>query len=167
MTAFDITQEYQALEALLMEVNEETGEFLHTEDEVKEFVDELKKNKEVKLNSIQDYKLSNNGAISALDEKIKKLQGRKKSLQTLNSRLQEIQEMLLEGEKFKTSEYTFSYRKVESVEVPENFVDSLSDYIKVEKKWDKTALKKMLKKSEIDYSEFGINLLSKQSLSIR
>ena len=39
MRTFDILSEFRALEALLNEVDAETGEFLNSEDDIKEYVD--------------------------------------------------------------------------------------------------------------------------------
>ena len=53
-------------------------------------------------------------------------------------------EMALGGEKFKTSKVSISYRKSEIVEIDE--IEKLSDeFIKIEKKADKTAIKAAIK----------------------
>ena len=50
---FDILSEFRALEALLNEVDAETGEFLNSEDDIKEYVINLRLSKEQKLNNIE------------------------------------------------------------------------------------------------------------------
>ena len=54
MRTFDILSEFRALEALLNEVDVETGEFLNSEDDIKEYVINLRLSKEQKLNNIED-----------------------------------------------------------------------------------------------------------------
>lgn len=49
MTTFQILEEIRALYALMVECDE-NGELLHNEDDLKDFVREIKQNKEVKLN---------------------------------------------------------------------------------------------------------------------
>ncbi len=166
MTSFEITEEYRALEELLNEVDEETGEFLNNEEDIKEYIEKLGQDKNKKLNNIQDLKLSNVGAIESLDVKIKKLQARKKSIDTLNKKLSDIQEMLLMGTKVKTDEYTFSYRKSKSVEIDSMIfsIDKDNEYCNATYKVDKTAIKKAI---ESGAEVLGAEIVSKTSLSVR
>lgn len=165
MNSFNILQEYKALEDLMNETDPETGEFLNSEDDIKEYVEQLQQDKNTKLNNIQDLKLSNTGAISTLDEKIKKLQARKKSIQSLNDRLSDIQVMLLNGEKQKTDEYTFSFRKAKSINITdETKVFERGLYTKITKTADKTAIKKDIIAGK---KVLGAELVEKTSLSVR
>ena len=77
---FDIMSEFRALEALLNEVDAETGEFLNSEDDIKDYIEKLNIDKATKLNNIEDLKQELNGQIDTLKTKIDKLSARKKSI---------------------------------------------------------------------------------------
>lgn len=165
LNTFEIMQEFRALESLLNEVDAESGEFINSEDDIREYIDKLNIDKATKLNNIEDLKLEMNNQIQALKTKIDKLISRKKSIESNIDRLKDLQIMLLNGEKLKTDEYTFSFRTSKSVVVPDE-VDPTFPQIKIKYEWDTTAIKKMLD-SGINYSEYGIYLEEKKSLSVR
>lgn len=166
LKVFDILQEIRALEDMLNEVNPETGEFLNNEDIMKDYIKGLQVEKETKLNNIEDLKLEFKSQIEALKQKEEKLYDRRKSLEANIERLKDLQVILLNGEKLKTDEYTFSFRTTKSVVVPNEVNKSLEIFTKTKVEWDKVAIKKELDKG-IDYSEYGIYLEDKQSLSVR
>ena len=166
LNTFEILQEIRALEDMLNEVNPETGEFINNEDIMKDYIKSLQVEKETKLNNIEDLKLEFKSQIEALKQKEEKLYARRKSLEANIERLKDLQVMLLQGEKLKTDEYTFSFRNSKSVVVPNEVNKSLEIFTKTKVEWDKVAIKKELDKG-IDYSEYGIYLEDKQSLSVR
>ena len=166
LKTFDILSEIRALEDMLNEVNPETGEFINNEDIMKNYIKSLQVEKETKLNNIEDLKLEFKSQIEALKQKEEKLYARRKSLESNIERLKDLQVMLLGGEKLKTDEYTFSFRTTKSVVVPSEVNKSLEIFTKTKVEWDKVAIKKELEKG-IDYSEYGIYLEDKQSLSVR
>ena len=166
LKVFDILQEIRALEDLLNEVNPSTGEFVNNEDVIKDYIINLQTSKETKLNNIEDLKLEFKSQIEALKQKEEKLYARRKSLEANIERLKDLQVMLLQGEKLKTDEYTFSFRNSKSVVVPSEVNPRLEIFTKTKIEWDKVAIKKELDKG-IDYSEYGIYLEDKKSLSVR
>ena len=166
LKTFDILQEIRALEEMLNEVDPVTGEFINNEDIMKDYIKSLQVEKETKLNNIEDLKLEFKSQIEALKQKEEKLYARRKSLEANIERLKDLQVMLLNGEKLKTDEYTFSFRTTKSVVVPNEVNKSLEIFTKTKVEWDKVAIKKELDKG-IDYSEYGIYLEDKQSLSVR
>lgn len=166
LKTFDILSEIRALEEMLNEVDPVTGEFVNNEDIMKDYIKSLQVEKETKLNNIEDLKLEFKSQIEALKQKEEKLYARRKSLEANIERLKDLQVMLLNGEKVKTSEYTFSFRTTKSVVVPSEVNKSLEIFTKTKVEWDKVAIKKELDKG-IDYSEYGIYLEDKQSLSVR
>ena len=166
LNTFEILQEIRALEDLLNEVNPETGEFLHNEDVIKDYIINLQTSKENKLNNIEDLKLELKAQSEVLKQKEEKLYARRKSIESNIERLKDLQVMLLQGEKLKTDEYTFSFRNSKSVVVPSEVNPSLEIFTKTKIEWDKVAIKKELDKG-IDYSEYGIYLEDKKSLSVR
>ena len=166
LKVFDILSEIRALEDMLNEVDPETGEFVNNEDIMKDYIKGLQVEKQTKLNNIEDLKLEFKSQIEALKQKEEKLYSRRKSLEANIERLKDLQVMLLNGEKIKTDEYTFSFRTTKSVIVPNEVNKSLEIFTKTKVEWDKVAIKKELDKG-IDYSEYGIYLEDKQSLSVR
>ena len=164
LKVFDILQEIRALEDMLNEVNPKTGEFLNNEDIMKDYIKGLQVEKETKLNNIEDLKLEFKSQIEALKQKEEKLYARRKSLEANIERLKDLQVMLLNGEKIKTDEYTFSFRTTKSVVVPNEVNKSLEIFTKTKVEWDKVAIKKELEEG-IDYSEYGIYLEDKQTVS--
>ena len=166
MNTFDILKEIRALEDLLNEVNPETGEFVNNEDIIKDYITNLQVEKEIKLNNIEDLKLELKAQSEALKQKEEKLYSKRKSIDSNIERLKDLQVLLLQGEKLKTDEYTFSFRNSKSVIVPSEVNPNLQIFTKTKIEWDKTAIKKELDKG-IDYSEYGIYLEEKSSLSVR
>lgn len=166
LKVFDILSEIRALEDMLNEVDPVSGEFINNEDIMKDYIKGLQVEKETKLNNIEDLKLEFKSQIEALKQKEEKLYARRKSLEGNIERLKDLQVMLLGGEKLKTDEYTFSFRNTKSVVVPNEVNKSLEIFTKTKVEWDKVAIKKELEKG-IDYSEYGIYLEDKQSLSVR
>lgn len=166
LKVFDILSEIRALEEMLNEIDPVSGEFVNNEDIMKDYIKGLQVEKETKLNNIEDLKLEFKSQIEALKQKEEKLYARRKSLEANIERLKDLQVMLLGGEKMKTDEYTFSFRTTKSVVVPNEVNKSLEIFTKTKVEWDKVAIKKELDKG-IDYSEYGIYLEDKQSLSVR
>jgi|GEM_PF-2097110 len=165
MTTFEIANEIRELENKLNEIDPVTGEYINSEDKLKEYIQDLRLKKEEKLNNIQDLKSEYNSSVEAINKKIESLQKRKHSLLTTINRMTELQLLLLDGEKFKTDEYTFSFRNSKSVFTP-SIVNKDCPYLKVKYEYDKTALKKALETGE-DLSKFDIHFIEKQALSIR
>ena len=167
MKTFDIMSEFRALEALLNEVDAETGEFLNSEDDIKDYIEKLNIDKATKLNNIEDLKQELNGQIDTLKTKIDKLSARKKSIESNINRLKDLQLLLLNGEKLKTDEYTFSFRNSSSVVVTD--IEQIQDkYFKIEKKPILKDIGEAIKNANSKgESFFGAEIINKVSLSIR
>lgn len=167
MKTFDIMSEFRALEALLNEVDAETGEFLNSEDDIKDYIEKLNIDKAIKLNNIEDLKQELNGQIDTLKIKIDKLSARKKSIESNIDRLKDLQLLLLNGEKLKTDEYTFSFRNSSSVVVTD--IEQIQDkYFKIEKKPILKDIGEAIKNANSKgESFFGAEIVNKVSLSIR
>lgn len=166
LKVFDILQEIRALEDMLNEVNPETGEFINNEDIMKDYIKSLQVEKDKKLNNIEDLKLEIKSQIEALKLKEEKLYSKRKSMESNINRLKELQILLLDGEKVKTDEYTFSFTNTTSIVVPEKVNPRLEIFVKTKYEWDKVAIKKKLE-SGYDYSEYGLELVKKQNLTVR
>ena len=165
MKTLDIKQEYRALEELLSEYDPETGEMINSEDDLKDYIANLNDEKEKKLNNIEDLKAEKKGEIDTLKAKIEKLTKRVKSKESEIERLKDLQVYLLDGEKFKTDEYTFSFRKSKSVVIDGDFIELLpEEFIKITKTADKAKIKKAIESG--DFVQ-GASIEEKTSLSVR
>ena len=145
MTTFKILEEIRSLYSLMVECDE-NGELLHSSDDLKDFVREIKQNKEEKLNSMQDLKIELQHSINAYDEKIEKLSARKSALSSDMERIKQLQLMLLDGKKCKTDEFLFYFMTTKAVNISDNVIPTDLDekYQRVSVSFDKTAIKKDL-----------------------
>ena len=166
MTTFEIKDSFRKLEEMMNEFDQETGEFIYSSESLAHFVKELEEKKELKLNNIEDLKREYKSRNDALDIKIKSLQARKKQNETQINNLKFFQEVLLDGEKLKTDEYTFYYTNSESVIVPDTVDEKLEQFTKKTIEWDKTKIKEAIKMGE-DLTKYGLVIQKKQSLSVR
>lgn len=162
MTTYEIIKAYRELEELKIEVDE-NGEFLYSDEYIKEIESYIKATKEEKLNAIQDFKKVCKAEAERFKEKSDKQLANKEREEKKIEFLIGLQEMLLDGEKLKTDEYTFSYRKSKSVRVFNE--DLISDiYFTTTTTIDKALIKKAL----ADGKPFkGAELVEKISLSVR
>ena len=166
MKAYDIAKQYQVL-ADITDIDYETGEILDS-DTYSELLKEIDDSRDEKLTNIEYIKREIEAENELIANEIKRLQGRKKANDTKVERLESLQLMLVGEDKIKTPLYTFSTRKSESVQVPDNYNprDYPKEWVVAKYQFDKKAIKEDLKKG-IDYSEFGISLVTKVSLSVR
>lgn len=165
MTCFEIKEEIRALYALMVECDE-NGELLHNEDDLKDFVREIKQNKETKLNSMQDLKIELQHSINAYDEKIEKLSARKQALSNDIDRIKQLQLMLLDGKKCKTDEFLFYFMTTKAVNISDNVspTDLEEKYQRIKVEFDKTAIKKALQDGD---HVVGAEIVENKSLVIR
>ena len=167
MRTFDILGEYNALLTIMEEVDE-NGEFINDDETLKALLDELNQSKGDKLDNIELIKRDFQSKADTLKAEMDRLAKRKKSFESQVDKLQELQELLLNEDGFKTDRFTFSYRKSESVKVPDVCDNSYpKEWIVTKYQFDKKAIKEAIKKSEIDYSEYGIELVTNVSLQVR
>lgn len=148
MKVLDILKEFRALEELMNEIDLETGEYLNNENDIQEYIVNLKLSKEDKLNNIQDLKIEFEAKIEAVKSKIEYLNNRKKSFERNINNLTNLQLMLLNNQKLETNEYSFSFRKSESVSINDilfNIKDERFNRTTIKVEPDKTAIKKALK----------------------
>ena len=124
MKLIDLKEEFEALNSLIeaseIKVDPETGEILNDDefDEIiKDLTHELRGKKEDILNYFADKRREYKAIESALGDKIKNLQGKKKSAQNQQKRILNMIDFVLEGEKFKGIENTFFYVKRDVVEI--------------------------------------------------
>jgi len=167
MTTVEIIEQLRKIDNMKNEINEETGEFLYTEDDINAEVAKLEGLKEEKLNAIEDYKRKLKKDIEFYDEKKKKQEANIKKAKASIEYMKSLQESLLGGEKLKTDEYTFSYRVSEKV-IVEDVEQLLPKFYKIEKKPIASEIKKAIKEAEKNKeSFFGATIERNKSLSVR
>lgn len=168
MNCYQIAQNYQAL-ADLIDIDPETGEILDA-DTYNELLKEIDDSRDEKLINIEYIKREVQAENELISSEIKRLQARKKANETKEERLSNLQLMLMGEDKIKTPFYSFSTRKSESVQVPDECNPIRNSYpkewVKTTYTFDKTAIKETLK-SGIDYSDKGVSIVTKVSLSVR
>lgn len=164
MTSIEIIKELRKIGEMQDAVNEETGEFIYSEEDIAKAYEAINAEKEVKLNAIEDYKRSVKKEQELYEEKKKKQEANIKRCKAKTEYLKGLQEALLNGEKLKTDEYTFSYRKSTSVKVIDEAELASQNYVSFEPKIDKKAIQEAFKNG---VSVKGAELEEKMSLSIR
>ena len=166
---FDLSLEFFALKDLIdndLEVNEETGEIVDNTEILNKLFNDLALSFEEKLDNSQRYILTLKGEADILAKEIKRLQAKKTALENKADRLSEMMKnaILSSGDnKFKTSLYSFSIRKTESVEIRDLDVIPRA-YLRLKKEADKVAIKKALKDGTVID---GVYLSEKLSLGAK
>jgi len=115
MTTFEILDEIKALEEMLIEVNEETGEVIDNTEVLKDYIEKLKLTREEKLDNIEMLKRERKSQIEVIKQEINRLKDRIKMFENEVEKLAYLQDLLLGGEKYKTTKFTFSYRTTKSI----------------------------------------------------
>lgn len=165
MTSYEIIKELRRINEMQDEIDETSGEYKHSEEEIAKAYKAINAKKEDKLNAIEDYKRSIKKEQELYEEKKKKQEANIKRCKNKVEYLKELQESLLRGEKLKTDEYTFSYRKSVSVKITnESKLLENDKYVKVKRELDKTAIKQNILSGDL---KEGAELETKTSLSIR
>jgi len=167
MTTREIIEQLRVIDVMRNAVDEETGEYLYTEDQIAKEENSINATKEQKLNAIQDYRLSLDDEIKRFQEKKAKQDANIKRTKNHQEYLKELQMDLLGGDGLKTDEYTFFFKESEKVEV--------SDINLIEDKYCKFEKKPVLKliKEQIEMADrrkesfFGASIVKNKSLSVR
>jgi seryl-tRNA synthetase len=150
---------YEINEAIMDCVDEETGEIIDTEK-----LEELQLARDEKIEGIGCYIKNLLSDAEQLKVEKDKLAERQKSCENKAKRLKEYLETFLSGEKFKSPKLAISYRKTESVDVPDWRMIP-EEYLRTkDPEPDKTAIKKAIKAGE---EIPGCGLVVKQSMMIK
>tara|TARA_R110000851_G_C13025466_1_gene560588 strand:+ start:307 stop:804 length:498 start_codon:yes stop_codon:yes gene_type:complete len=165
MTSYEIRNQIDFLAEMKVSVDEETGEYKYTDEEIKELEVFLHTNKEQKLNSIQDFKLSLNDDILRFKNKKSVQDANIKRVEKKQEYLKELQNILLGNEKLKTDEFNFYYTTTERLNVRIEAPLDSKFYEKVETTvLNKAFLKKALSNGEIIQ---GAELVESKNLVVR
>ena len=161
MRLFEINE---ALEALLNEVDPETGELVCDMDAL----EALTLARDEKLEGLALYVKNEAAEAEAIESEAKKLQERAKAAKNRADRAKAFLAQQLNGDKFQTARVAVSWRKSESVELTEAFMpwaiknDAYLRYKDPEP--DKAAIKAALKAGGV---VLGAELVSKSSMTIK
>lgn len=151
MTIFEID------EAILECVDLETGEIIDAER-----LDALQMERDKKIENVALWQKECIAEADAIAAEIRKLQARKASAERKAENLKSYLLMALDGQKFKTSRVSISYRRSQAVVVDNE--DQLNPkYLRVKTEPDKTAIKDALKAGEVA----GAHLEERNSIIIQ
>jgi len=167
MTTREIIEQLRVIDVMRNAVDEETGEYLYTEEQIAKQENSINATKEQKLNAIQDYRLSLDDEIKRFQEKKAKQDANIKRTKNHQEYLKELQMDLLGGDGLKTDEYNFYYTTTTSVDII-NVHDIQDKFCKFTKVADKELIKEALLKAEENEESFiGANLVKKKNLVVR
>lgn len=157
MTLFEINKAIMDFE---FEIDEETGEILNANG-----LDELEIAKEEKIENIGLWIKNLLAEAEAVKHEKDNMAIRQKRLEKKAESLKGYLTYALNGEKFSTPRVAMSFRKSESVVIPDDAVvpDEYCN-ISVVKKPDKTVIKKALKEGK---EVLGAELVTKQNIQIK
>ena len=165
MTSYEIKNKIDSLSEMKVSVDEETGEYKYTDAEIKGLEAFLHTNKEQKLNSIQDFRLSLDDDILRFKEKKAVQDANIKRAEKKQEYLKSLQMDLLGGDKLKTDEFNFYYKNTKRL----NVHTEVSLGSKFYETFETTVLNKELLKKELLNGEIiqGAELLESKNLVIR
>lgn len=152
-----------ALEALLEQVDEETGELTCDLEQL----DALMMERDEKLEGLALYCKNADAEAKAIREEEKALAERRRSLENKAERVKGFLAEQLAGEKFSTPKVAVSYRKSEQVEVSAAFFTDESNerFLRFkDPEADKTAIKAALKAGE---KVPGAEIVTRTNMSIK
>lgn len=154
MKLYELNQE---IENFNLEIDEETGEILNSDE-----LDKLSLERDAKIENIALWIKNLKAEAEAVKKEKDNLAKRERSLSNLADRLKEYLGSNLNGEKFSSPRVSLSWRKSQAVEVDEDFSDER--FIRYEAKISKTDIKDALKSGKIIK---GARLIENNSLQIK
>lgn len=157
MNLYEIKQSIQ--EAIDKCIDMETGEIINPE-----LLDNLNEQLNIKRENIALYIKNLVADSKAIDEEIKNLTARKRSINNKVDWLKSYLANDLQGNKFETAKVVVSFRKSKAIDIAPN-ANIPDDYlIPQEPKVDKTGLKKAIQSGEVIA---GVSIVEKQNISIK
>lgn len=154
---------YQIKEEIKKAIDEcidmETGEIINPE-----LLDNLNEQLNIKRENIALYIKNIVADSKAIDEEIKNLTARKKSINNKVDWLKQYLANDLQGNKFETAKVVVSFRKSKSVEINPDAEIPNEFLIQQQPKPDKAGLKKAIQSGEVIN---GVSIVEKQNISIK
>lgn len=157
MNLYEIKQSIQ--EAIDKCIDMETGEIINPE-----LLDNLNEQLNIKRENIALYIKNLVADSKAIDEEIKNLTARKRSINNKVDWLKSYLANDLQGNKFETAKVVVSFRKSKSVDIQPNANIPDEFLIIQEPKPDKAGLKKAIQSGEVIA---GVSIVEKQNISIK
>ena len=156
-TLFEIDKAIMNFE---FDIDESTGEILNYAD-----LDSLKMAREQKIENIGLYYKNLVAEAEMVKAEAKNMSDRQKRLERKAESLKNYLAYALNGEKFSTPRMAVSYRKSESVSIPdETLIDDKYCNVSIVKKPDKKVIKDALKSGK---EVKGAELIVKQNISVK
>lgn len=156
-TLFEIDKAIMDFE---FDIDEETGEILNASD-----LDDLKMAREQKIENIGLYYKNLVAEAEMVKAEAKNMADRQKRLERKAESLKNYLAYALQGEKFSTPKIAVSYRKSESVSIPdETLIDDKYCNVSIVKKPDKKVIKDALKSGK---KVKGAELIVKNNISVK
>ena len=167
MTTNEILEAIRKIDLMKNAVNEETGVFLYTDEDIKKQYELIESTKEEKLNAIEDYKRKLKKDIEFFDDKKKKQESNIKKANASIEYMKTLQVLLLDNKPLKTDEYTYSFKTTKNAKVTDE--ELLQDkYFKIERKPILKDIKEAIElAAKNEESFFGAVIESKISFSVR
>jgi hypothetical protein len=157
MNLYEIKQSIQ--EAIDKCIDMETGEIINPE-----LLDNLNEQLNIKRENIALYIKNLVADSKAIDEEIKNLTARKKSINNKVDWLKQYLANDLQGNKFETAKVVVSFRKSKSVEINPDAEIPNEFLIQQQPKPDKAGLKKAIQSGEVIN---GVSIVEKSNISIK
>jgi glutathione S-transferase len=160
MTLYQINQD---IEAMLGEVDPETGEILFDEAAF----EDLQLARETKIENIACYRKNLAAEAAAIKAEEVALKERRAAIEKKGERLEKLLADELAGQKFQTARCAVTFRKSERVEIDEAaFLESAENaqYISYEPKFSKVDVKKAIKAGQ---KVTGAHIVEAQNISIK
>ena len=156
-TLFELNKAIQEFDLI---VDEETGEILNADE-----LDALNLAKDEKIENVCLWYKNVSAEAEMVKAEAKNMSERAKRLENKAESLKKYLAYALQGEKFSTPKVAVTYRKSESVNIPdEMLIEDKFCNISVQRKPDKTLIKKALKEGK---EVKGAELVTKQNLNIK
>lgn len=156
MTLYEINEQIQ--KAIELGFDPETGEILDASA-----LEQLQIDRDEKIENICLYIKDLTAEAKALADEAKALSERKERSAKKAESLKNYLQIMLDGQKWKSSKAAVSYRKTQSVVVDD--LEALKpEFLRIKKEADKTAIKEVLKAGA---AVSGAHLEERQSMSIK
>lgn len=167
MNTHEIKNEFFAIQELLEneEFNEETGELIDNSETIKQLLNEIEDERDIKADSIAYLIKEANESELSLKAETARLNERKAMFIRQQDSLKQLLDFLLGGEKLKTDRFTFSYRTSQSVKI--NNEDLIpAEYLNVKETF--TPDKKRIKEALQDFNDVaGCEIEVKKTLGVK
>ena len=165
MTTYEIVAEIQKIQALREKVNEDTGEFIYSDENIELMLKELLGDKEDKLNAIQHVRRKNKKEQEYYEDNKRRADAKIKRAKKLDESLKDLLVSLLDKKPVKTLDYTFSFRETKGLNITnESKLLDNDKLVKITRELSLSAIKENILSGDL---KEGAELVTKISLTVR